>query len=105
MNRSLRPVSLFTSSAFAILLVAVPAHAHFLWVKTLDATDGKPQAFMFFGENAADEAYHFPDKLAGVKVFQRAADGKRSELKTEALDTDDRVGHVSPLKGNDACVL
>src|SRR5262245_7787755 len=105
MTRVIRNIVLFAACAFATVLPVDRAHAHFLWLKTLAVPDGKPQAFLFFGENAADEAYHFPEKLASVKIFRRAADGKRAELKTESLDTDDRVGHVSQLESDDACVL
>lgn len=105
MTRPMRQIVVSAVCVSVSLAFTGLAHAHFLWVKTLAVPDGKPQAFMFFGENAADEAYHFPDKLAKVKMFRRAADGKRAELKTEALDTDDRVGHVSQLKSDDACVL
>ena len=52
---------------------------------------------MFFGESPAEETYHFPDKLAKTKLWSRAADGKRTEVATKSIETDDRIGHIGPL--------
>jgi N-acetylneuraminic acid mutarotase len=80
------------------------ANAHFLWLKS-ESKDGKPQAVLFFGESAQDEAHHFPDKLDGTKVWRRTADGKRSEVATTKVDNDDRVAYVGPLENDEPCVL
>ena len=80
------------------------ANAHFLWLKS-ESKDGKPQAVLFFGESAQDEAHHFPDKLDGTKVWRRTADGKRSEVATTKVDNDDRVAYVGALPNDDPCVL
>ena len=53
----------------AIAALAVPCEAHFLWVKTV-TVEGQPQALLLFGESPADEAYHFPEKLAKTKVVE-----------------------------------
>ncbi len=78
--------------------------AHFLWLKTV-AQDGKPQAFLFFGESPADEAYHLPEPLAKTKVWRRAKDNKRTELPTENLETEDRIGLTAPFGGKRPCTL
>jgi N-acetylneuraminic acid mutarotase len=83
---------------------AATAEAHFLWLTT-DAKDGKPQAVLFFGESTTDEAHHFPDKLEGTKVWRRTSDGKRTEVVTTKVDTDDRVAYVGPLPSGEPCVL
>jgi hypothetical protein len=87
-----------TSTIFsvAIAALALPCHAHFLWVKEVDV-DGKPQGLLFFGESPAEETYHFPDKLAKTKLWSRSADGKRTEIETKSVETDDRVGHIGPI--------
>jgi hypothetical protein len=80
-----------------MLFLAQPARAHFLWVKTLEQ-DGKPQAYLLFGETPADEAYHMPEGLLKTKIWSREKDNKRAELATENLETEERVGLVAPLK-------
>ncbi len=105
MTQMIHRTLLSAACVVATLALASVAHAHFLWLKTLSVPDGKPQAFLYFGENAADETYHFPEKLASIKIWRRAADGKRTELTAEAIDTDDRVGRVATLASDDACVL
>jgi N-acetylneuraminic acid mutarotase len=88
----------------AILALAIPCQAHFLWVKTV-TVDGQPQGLVFFGESPTDEAYHFPEKLAKTKLWSRAADGKQSEVATKGIETDDRVGLIGPLRDDQAPVL
>src|SRR6188472_3385860 len=80
----------------ALTIMATTSHAHFLWVKTV-TVDGKPQGLLYFGESPAEETYHFPDKLAKTKLWSRAADGKRTEVATTSIETDDRIGHMGPL--------
>jgi N-acetylneuraminic acid mutarotase/uncharacterized GH25 family protein len=97
----------FVSAAcgLAFLVSTQAAHAHFLWVKTLDL-DGRPHAYVLFGETPSDEAYHMPEGLLKTKVYSRTKDNKkRAELTTKSLETEDRVGLVAPLKTDDACVL
>ncbi len=77
--------------------------AHFLWLKTIDQGN-RPQAFLFFGETAGDEAYHLPERLAKTEVWRRAK-GERTKLETDSLETDDRIGLVAPLDGEGPCVL
>ena len=36
-----------------------------------------------FGESAADEAYHLPEKLADTAIWRRTLDGQRAELASE----------------------
>ena len=88
---------------FAAVAIATTCQAHFLWVKTVEV-DGKPQGLLFFGENPAEETYHFPDKLAKTKLWSRAADGKRTEVATKSIETDDRIGHMGRLTDEKAPV-
>ncbi len=91
------------------LAFAGRANAHFLWLKT-DSADGQPQAVLIFGESSADEAYHLPESLADTKIWCRTLSGKRIELESEYVETDDRVGLVaavdkSKLPVGEPCVL
>jgi uncharacterized GH25 family protein/N-acetylneuraminic acid mutarotase len=88
----------------AITSVAATSQAHFLWVKTV-MVDGKPQGLLYFGESPAEETYHFPDKLAKTKLWSRAADGKRTEVATKTIETDDRIGHIGPLADEKAVTI
>ncbi len=90
------PIRSATIAILAFAMAATTCQAHFLWIKTVEV-DGKPQGLLFFGESPAEETYHFPDKLAKVKLWSRAADGKRSEVTTKSIETDDRVGLIGPL--------
>ena len=97
----------FVCGVAAVLLgltLGAGAEAHFLWLKS-EAQDGKPQAVLFFGESAQDEAHHFPDKLDGTKIWRRAADGKRTEVAATKVDNDDRVAYVGQLASDEPCVL
>jgi hypothetical protein len=85
-------------------LLAQAAQAHFLWVKTLEH-DGKPHAYVLFGETPSDEAYHMPEALLKTKIWSRTKEGKRVELKSEPLETEDRVGLLAPLKDDGPVVL
>jgi outer membrane protein assembly factor BamB len=92
-------------AALGLVTLAGPADAHFLWLKTLAVPDGDPLAFLHFGENVDDEAYHFPEKLAALKIWKRTGDGERIELASEKLETEERVGRTAPLASDEACVL
>jgi hypothetical protein len=94
------------SPAFCVLvwLTAQQCHAHFLWVKTL-TENGKPHAFLFFGENVLDEAYHLPESLADSKVWVRAQAGKCVELPVKPWEGKDRIGLGAPLAGEGVYVL
>jgi hypothetical protein len=83
MTRPIHRALLSAACVFATLALAHTAHAHFLWLKTLPVPDGAPQVFLFFGESADEEAYHFPAKLASIKIWRRGTDGKRTELASE----------------------
>jgi hypothetical protein len=102
----LHPFSRLIAAAcgLATLLFAQSSNAHFLWLKTLEQ-DGKPHAYVLFGESPVDEAYHMPEALLKTKVFCRGKDGKRIELAGKPLETEERVGLVAPLKGDGPCTL
>jgi uncharacterized GH25 family protein len=76
--------------------------AHFLWIKTI-THEGRPHAFLFFGENALDEAYHLPESLADSKAWVRTGD-KRRALPLAEWQGDDRIGLGAPLDAV-PCVL
>jgi hypothetical protein len=88
----------------APFFLAQSSHGHFLWLKTLDQ-DGKPHAYVLFGETPADEAYHMPEALLKTKVWRRTKDEKRDELAPKSLETEVRVGLIAPLKSDGPCVL
>jgi hypothetical protein len=100
-----RSRSLWTvACGLVVWLAAQPCHAHFLWLKTV-AENGKPHAFLFFGENVLDEAYHLPESLADTKVWIRSANGDRKELPLKPWEGEDRIGLGAPLDANSAFVL
>jgi uncharacterized GH25 family protein len=88
----------------ALWMAAAPCDAHFLWLKTLAEGD-QQQAFLFFGENTMDEAYHLPESLKDAKIWHRSADGERAELPAKAWEGGDRIGLGAPLADEPACVL
>ena len=69
------------ASTLIVWFFAQQCQAHFLWVKTL-TENGKPHAFLFFGENVLDEAYHLPESLAASKVWIRTKAGKRVSFRS-----------------------
>jgi hypothetical protein len=98
-------VALLAVYVGAILVAPPPAHAHFLWLKTIRGENDQTQAFLYFGETATDEAYHLPEKLAKTEIWRRAIDGERAKLESKPLETQDRIGLVAPLPDNSLCVL
>ncbi len=78
--------------------------AHFLWLKTIEH-EGKPHAFLFFGESAQDEAYHLPVALTNSKVWRRSTEGDRRALEMKSLETDERIGLAAALQDAKPCVL
>ena len=60
--------------------------------------------FCSLARASADEAYHLPEPLLKTKIWRRAADGKRAELKAESLGGE-RVGLVADLPADETCVL
>jgi N-acetylneuraminic acid mutarotase len=95
MHPNYRRAHIAAACGLAVCASASTARAHFLWLKKIEH-EGKPHAFLFFGENPADEAYHLPERLAKTEVWRRTPHGKRAKLDTIGLDTDDRVGLISP---------
>ena len=94
-----RPVLLVACGLVAF--GCVPAvHAHFLWLKALAVPDGAPQAFLYFGENADNEDYHFPDKLAAIKIWRRGNDGKRDEQEIGVHPGRDREAEAAAPPGD-----
>ena len=103
MTRPMQQTLLAVVCALTLLTMAPSCGAHFLWLKTI-AQDGEPQAFLFFGETAADEAYHLPERLAKTEVWRRS-NANRTKLQARILETDDRVGLIAPLAGDAPCIL
>jgi uncharacterized GH25 family protein len=104
MSHSFRRASITLACSCAVFAIAGPSQAHFLWLKTIGQGD-KPQAFLFFGETAQDEAYHMPERMANTEVWRRAPGGKRTKLELKPLETDDRIGLTAPLEADSPCVL
>lgn len=90
--------------ALALWFAAGTAQAHFIWVKTEEA-DGQRQAVMVFGEDAFDELYHLPERVAGAEMWRRPADGDRTRVETEQVETDERIGLVGPIEAPAPFVL
>jgi hypothetical protein len=92
------------ASGAAIWFSAHSCQAHFLWLKTITES-GKPHAFLFFGENVLDEAYHLPESLADTKVWIRGANSNRNELPLKPWEGEDRIGLGAPLAADVAYEL
>jgi len=85
--------------------VASQAQSHFLWLKS-PVVEGERQAYMFFGENTADEKYHMPDAIAKTELWRRTPDGKRTKLDAKpTAGNDERIGLVGALTDDGPCVL
>ncbi|MBC7856433.1 MAG: DUF3386 family protein [Pirellulaceae bacterium] len=67
---------LFSLAAAALLLSAMPAQAHFVWVAVLNSPSGQPQAYVFFGELAAEDDDALLDKIAQTKLSARSISGR-----------------------------
>lgn len=67
--------SLFALAAAALLLSAIPARAHFVWVAVHNNSSGQPQAYVFFSELAAEDDEALLDKIAQTKVSARGIGG------------------------------
>src|SRR5688572_10051068 len=104
MLRSILQTTLSAACGLALWACAISSSAHFLWIKTI-THEGRPHAFLLFGENVLDEAYRMPESLADSKIWRRTVDGKRTELKLRGLETDERIGLVAALPNSRACVL
>lgn len=89
---------------FTWFLWTASAHAHFLWVKAIE-DEGRTHAFLYFGENVKDEAYHLPDALTDAKIWHRNLSGQRDELAVRPWEGEDRIGLSAPLTGDTPGVL
>lgn len=67
--------SLFALTAAALLLSALPAQAHFVWVAVLPNSSGQQQAYVFFSESASEDDEALLDKIAQTKVSARGISG------------------------------
>ena len=67
---------LFSIAAAALLLSAIPARAHFVWVAVHNNSSGQPQAYVFFGELADEDDEALLDKIAQTKVSARGISGR-----------------------------
>ena len=79
MRPSTRSVLLLSACAAVVLGHAPPSQAHFLWLKAAQSK-GQTQAVLFFGESAADEAYHLPERLADTAIWRRTPRSSRTKL-------------------------
>ncbi len=100
----IRTLLYYATIGAAVLASAHTCHAHYMWLKTIDL-DGRPQAYLSFGETPNEEDYPLPDEVAGAKIHRRTPDGKSVELASEAIDTDQRVGLMALLPADKPCVV
>jgi len=103
MLRSIRRPTLFIACSLALWASPNTCRAHFLWIKTI-TNEGRPHAFLFFGEDALDEAYNLPESLTDSKAWLRTADGERRELSLSEWEGEDRIGLGARLDDG-SCVL
>ena len=78
--------SLFALASAALLLSAIPAHAHFVWVAVHNNSSGQPQAYVFFSELAAEDDEALLDKIAETKVSARSISGATPLKLTKQVD-------------------
>lgn len=71
--------SFFFLMAAALLLSAIPARAHFVWVAVQNDSAGQPQAHVWFSEIAEADDEKLIDKIAQTKVSARSI-GKEAVL-------------------------
>jgi len=60
----------------ALLLTAVPASAHFVWLSIETGSSGKPAAHVWFSELAEPDSADLLDKITAIKVTARPAGEK-----------------------------
>ncbi len=81
-----------------LLGCGAPCSAHFLWL----SSDVDGRGLVYFGESAADQNYHLPERLAQLKLSYRGvAGGAPTAVPLLELETDDFVG----LRSKEALAL
>jgi len=65
--------SIATLACAALLFVASPVRAHFLWVGVAPDAEGTPSAQVWFGETAGPGEAHLIDRVAHTKAWWSAA--------------------------------
>lgn len=81
--------------------LALPAHAHFLWLSTAPAEKGEAQVQVCFSEEAAPGEADLVDRVAGAKVWVHDAGKPPAEQKVEKQVQDNTGfwGAKLPLDG------
>jgi uncharacterized GH25 family protein len=69
------------SSLFLMVLAAVPASAHFIWIVPDKAAEGKTTAQVVFSEDLQPDKPDYLTKIAGMELFVRDAAGKTAPVK------------------------
>ncbi|MFN0021134.1 MAG: DUF3386 family protein [Pirellulaceae bacterium] len=67
--------SLTLLALVAVLSSAIPVRAHFVWVAVQTNSSGQPQAYVFFGEQAAEDDEALLDKISQTKAAARGISG------------------------------
>ncbi len=104
-RNSIHALLCYSALGAAVLAGAQASHAHYIWLKTIDS-GGQPKAYLSFGEVAAEEDFEVPAPLDQARLIYRTnADGQPQELKSEAVDTAERIGLVADLPNGKPCVV
>ena len=77
-----------------VALVTQSANAHFPWL----AIDKAGKLVYFFGETPEDRTYKLPGPIAKAEIYSFDEKGKRTQVKTGAVETDKFVGLESKAK-------
>jgi uncharacterized GH25 family protein len=65
----------------AVLAMAPPTWAHFVWIAIENDSAGQPAAHVWFSELAEPDSADLLDKIAATKAWSRSADGKQAAIK------------------------
>jgi N-acetylneuraminic acid mutarotase len=69
------------TSLLLLVLAALSAEAHFIWIVPDKPADGQTIARVFLSEDLRPEGADFLDKIASTELFVRGADGKTATAK------------------------
>lgn len=95
----MRCKALTSLTSLALLAVATPAWAHFVWVETDVDVDGQPRVVVSFAEGLEGGSANLVDRIAGSEAWLRTPQGEPSRLElTTWIDEPAGVGAlVAPV--------
>jgi uncharacterized GH25 family protein len=82
----------FASLTVALLLLAAPVRAHFLWIVPDEPADGKPATHIIFSDDLNPGAADLLKKVAKTEAYARNLDLKTTDLKLTEDKNVLRVG-------------